>query len=98
LLGYFEENMLKMNYEEIVHFLNELPKTEFFNNPEISRLFMQKCKSEYRITDDLMEKLENEHNNIIEMASEYKVIPKSKERFVYYIGNKQNPISVNFPN
>eukprot|EP00826_Nyctotherus_ovalis_P053060 TRINITY_DN6834_c0_g1_i5.p1 TRINITY_DN6834_c0_g1~~TRINITY_DN6834_c0_g1_i5.p1 ORF type:complete len:236 (+),score=69.69 TRINITY_DN6834_c0_g1_i5:3-710(+) len=90
VLDYFEENMLRMNYEEIVHHLNELPKTEFYNNPEIVRLFVKRY-DKWKISKDLLNKLEREYEDIKEMSKSYKM-KEFKETFKCFIENKNGEI------
>lgn len=59
--------MLKMNYGDIIHFLNELPKSEFYNNPEMAKQFVKKYK-ELQLREELMEKLETEHETILKTS------------------------------
>jgi len=94
VLGYFEENMLKMSYENIIHFLNELPKSEFYNNPEIARQFVEKY-SYFKLTKELMQKLNEEHENILSMSDNYKLIPlKDPFKYILFEGKERKPVRI----
>ena len=97
MLGYFEENILKMNYEEIIRFLNELHKTEFYNNPEIVRLFKLKYE-QFHLTKSLLEKLEKEHTAIEEMSNQCKVIEFDTSYGYVYCSNEGKFTEVKFAN
>ena len=76
-----------MNYEEIVQFLNEIPKTEFFNNPEMVKQFLVKY-DEFAVNQTLDKRLQEEHINILHKDLEsIRVKGKSKEPFKHFVRN-----------
>jgi hypothetical protein len=95
VLSYFEENMLKMNYGSIIHFLNALPKSEFYNNPEMVRQFLDKY-SYFKLTKELMQKLNKEHEDILTMSDNYQLIP-FKGQFKYILFEGKKAVGVKLP-
>ena len=86
---------MKQTYEEIIHFINELPKTEFYNNPEIIKRFLSEY-NKYHLPNELIEKIEEDHENIVKMSADCKII-KFKEPFKYICKTKHdtNPVVIN---
>jgi len=96
VLDYFEENMLKMGYEGIVHLLNELPKSEFYNNPEIVALFVKKYNN-WKMSKSLLAKLKQEYEDIKQMSKEHK-IEEFEGSFKCFVKNKNGEVvKIQFP-
>jgi len=108
ILEHFESKLLSIRYEGIVQFLSELPRTDFFNNPEIVKKFKDRIKY-FNITSELLNRLNEEHNEIVIMSQKCMNIQHPpRQPFKHYIcinaiGNEKDKamkklISVYFPN
>ncbi len=88
-----------MRYEELVQFINELPKTDFFNSPAIEKEYKARIK-DFNITQGLLDKLNAEFSQICTMSKEYKNSPKKPSRlqYKYYIRTHNKLTAVYFPN
>ena len=71
IMSFLEDKLLAMDYEIIIQFMNELPKTNFFNSESIIKQF-RKITKRFNITQELMDQLTMEYNNICLMSKEYK--------------------------
>ncbi len=79
-----------MRYEQLVQFMSELPRTDFFVNPTVEAEYARKF-AEYNVTDELMLRLDSEHTQIRSMSHEFKSLdfsagPHKHDRI--YITNK----------
>ena len=86
-----------MRYEELVQFLSELPKTNFFHDAEVAKQYRQHVK-DFNVTQDLLEKLNDEYKYIFTMSSDYKNIPRPPQRpFKHYIAANGKFVAIFFP-
>jgi len=86
-----------MQYEEIVYFLNELPKTGFFDNKIVAQKY-DETKKDYKISDELLNKLIYEYKEICQMSKQYKNMVKySSTPFKYYLFSNKKLFAVIFP-
>jgi len=71
-------------------FANDLPRTEFFNQSSVQKIYKEKYK-EINITNEFLEKLDQEHKLLKRMSMEYKNIPnpnKENDSHLIRINNK----------
>ncbi len=86
-----------MRYEQLVQFVNELPRTEFFSDPEIGRLYRLGV-GKYNVTEELLGRLEGEHEQVRRMSKEYKNIGFSLAvPHKHYIRNGERVVAVCLP-
>ncbi|MDR3547351.1 MAG: hypothetical protein P4M11_03585 [Candidatus Pacebacteria bacterium] len=98
ILWHFEEKLLTLSYEPLVQFLNELPKTDFFSNPEIEKKYRQHI-NDFNVTEALLDRLNDEHSYICVMSQEYKKEAKpSRQPFKHYISAGGKLTAIYFPN
>ena len=85
ILGYHENELLKLNSEEIAKLLTKLPMTDFFSSTEIEKTYLKEI-GRYNVTQKLLEKLDDEHNNIRSISKEYRISTKlPRLPFKHYI-------------
>lgn len=91
ILSFFEEKLLKFGYEDIVQFINELPRTEFFYSEDIRKEY-QKSIKRFNIPQSLLDRLNLEYKQICSMSQEYKNTAKKSSAFMFkhFIKDKQN--------
>ena len=98
ILAYFEDKLLGLHYETMVQFLGELPKTDFFSNPEVEKQFYRKI-NEFNVTQELLDELNREHAYICTMSNECNNTGKMMQKpFKHFIPAKTKIIAVYFPN
>eukprot|EP01022_Parablepharisma_sp_SALTPOND_P020158 TRINITY_DN3590_c0_g1_i2.p1 TRINITY_DN3590_c0_g1~~TRINITY_DN3590_c0_g1_i2.p1 ORF type:complete len:978 (+),score=127.42 TRINITY_DN3590_c0_g1_i2:1000-3933(+) len=99
ILEHFEEKLLGSKYESIVQFLSELPRTDFFTNVEIETKYKERIKR-YNITQELLNRLNEEHKQICIMSQECKNLPQPpRQPFKHYVCLDDDKLaSVYFPN
>ncbi|MDR3549345.1 MAG: hypothetical protein P4M11_13960 [Candidatus Pacebacteria bacterium] len=98
VLWHFEEKLLGLKYEMIVPFLNELPKTDFFSNPEIVKSYREHI-NDFNVSQALLDRLNDEHSYICVMSTEYKHITRPpRQPFRHYTSPSKKFTAVYFPN
>jgi hypothetical protein len=67
-LTHFEEKMLSCRFDSMMIFLNDLPKNDFFRDPEIVHKYIQYMNKSSgfgnRISNELLHTLEREYHKI----------------------------------
>ncbi len=101
VLAHFEDKLVKMTCEDLVQFLNELPKTDFFNSPEIEKEYRRRIK-EFNISRGLLDELNAEYDRICRMSKEYKnsaskPAGSSYRYFIRTAGEENKLVAVYFP-
>lgn len=85
-----------MRYEQIVQFLNDLPKTDFFDNPENVIEYKAKVNN-FNVNQNLLDKLNEEYKIICEMSKNYvNDIKPPQTPFKYYTNINQKFVTVYF--
>ena len=86
-----------MRYEQLVQFLSELPKTNFFHDMDVAREYKKRIK-DFNVTQELLEKLNDEYSYIFTMSSEFKNIARPPQKpFKHYIATRTGFVAVFFP-
>jgi len=65
LLQKYENVLMGLKFEKILHFIAEIPKTEIWNKKETAIEFKEKTKS-IKISNSMLETLENEYQEIFD--------------------------------
>jgi len=90
LLEYFEEKLIKC--DNIVKFLAEVPKTNFFECTEVLKKYEEKIKG-YNITKHLLNKLASKHKELYGMAEKRGVVKRVDE--VVYVKDGEEVYMIN---
>lgn len=86
-----------MRYEQLIQFLNELPKTDFFDNLDIVQEYKGKIK-EFNVNTDILDKLNEEFKLIFEMSQNYEnVIKPPNPPFKHYTSKNKKMVAIYFP-
>lgn len=96
LLSHFEENLLKMGAEELMHSLGEMTKGEDFNDEAVILKFKERLKK-FKLGEGLMEKLKEEEENIYRVSEKHIFVkPKTEAEVSLYFKSKDKYYAVDF--
>jgi len=88
--------LLGLKYEQLVQFLNDVPKTDFFYDPKVARAFVRGIKK-FNITSDLLKRLDEEQSKICETSEKFiNLMYPTKNEFKHYINVDGKTIAVYF--
>jgi len=76
ILEYHQEKILKTKYESISQFLATLPKTNFFADEEVAKVY-DKIITRYDITNQLLNELDTEYNRICKVSNTQTFLPQT---------------------
>jgi len=94
ILDHFEEQLLKMKYEKLIIFINELPRSDFFYDNGIINKYKEKYKS-YNITSELLTSLTQNHSQILRMSNEGKNVDiQAKQKHYIKESNKVTAVYI----
>jgi len=94
ILKYYEEKFLGYKSEEILQILSALATNDFFNNPDVEKVYIQTIQ-DFNITNRLLDRLSKEHDEICVRSKEYKNVQlQSKEPFRHYIPSKGKFVAI----
>ncbi len=68
LLRKLQAELLELRFEEVLHFVSDIPRSKLWNDPNSVREFRLAFK-EIKITNSMLEALEEEYNTIVEEAA-----------------------------
>jgi len=83
ILEHFETKLVELKYEDFIKFIGEIIKNDFFFNNGVVKEYEEKSKR-YDITPELLDYLEEEHNEIIQFSRTCR-LSENKEPFYHYI-------------
>jgi len=88
ILEYFEEKLLKSNSDRVVKILNEIQKSDFFYSQEVMLKYKEYI-AYYNITEELLNRLNDEYVEIYTISEKKKIIPcEPRAPFKYYIRSR----------
>eukprot|EP00826_Nyctotherus_ovalis_P057277 TRINITY_DN7824_c0_g1_i3.p1 TRINITY_DN7824_c0_g1~~TRINITY_DN7824_c0_g1_i3.p1 ORF type:complete len:902 (+),score=268.78 TRINITY_DN7824_c0_g1_i3:179-2884(+) len=87
ILKYHEERLLRLRPEEILQFLGGLATNDFFDSAEVEKAYMQVIQ-EFNITQKLLDKLGDEHNQICARSRDIKNVKQTEVLFRHYVPYK----------
>ena len=97
MLEHFEEKLLKLEYEGLIQFLNDICRTDFFFDSKTVIEYQNKCKR-YNITPELLKYIEEEYNELIDISQKLENIYICKKPFSHYLSSKNGFFSINLTN
>jgi len=87
---------LELKYEEMIGYLNQLPRTDFFTREEIVQKYY-KIINKYKVTKTLLNQFNKEANAIRKMSKQrINTLKRSKDVFTCYIKSEGKYATITF--
>jgi len=96
LLSEFEEELSKMETEELMCFLNRMAKGDFFRDKKIVCKFRKMIKR-FKLSEELMQQLRNEENVMYKISEKRINLSGGRADFKHYIEIEGKWIEVTLP-